>query len=529
MSNYLNPTTSITTERNCKNFIDQTELLVKLNLRIKTLHQNIMVSRPHQFGKTFATKMICSYYSKAKDSSEDFDKLKVATAQSYRKHLNQYNVIFFNIDREFCNDSHDVQKMIKTITSCIKVELKEAYPESSFDDSSYLSNCLEDVYQKTGIPFIIVIDDYDYMIRKNEISADNASLYLNWLTSLLKDQSYVALSYVTGILPIDNLRVSCGLNMFDEYTMVSGIEIAPYFGLTEEFVKTLCLKHQADYQNLKKWYGGYAIEGDYQIFNPISVFEALEYDSFSDHWTSRNPHLHDRNLINMDIPGLRDALQKLVEGKTVYISMANHCYKMEEFKTVNEVLTRLIHLGYLSAKDCNYCRKIAFIPNEEVKREFKRTLNEKRDETSIVKLVNSSFELLNYISSLKSKSVENLLNNGKSNDSNHKSTSIDEVAYKILEALYVGTYDNYAVQTNIEGLSDYKDLVFIPKIELEKPFIIIGIMCNVSPEIALEHLEQLNYRKKLDISIGEILLVSISYYQTNQSYQCKIEKILLSE
>ncbi len=529
MSIYLNPTTSITTERNCKNFIDQTELLVKLNLRIKTLHHNIMVSRPHQFGKTFATKMICSYYSKAKDSSEDFDKLKVAAHQSYRKHLNQYNVIFFNIDREFCNDSHDVEKMIKTITSGIKGELKEAYPEYSFDDSSYLSNCLEDVYQKTGIPFIIVIDDYDYMIRKNEISAENASLYLNWLTSLLKDQSYVALSYVTGILPIDNLRVSCGLNMFDEYTMASGIEMAPYFGLTEEFVKTLCLKHQADYENLKKWYGGYIIDGDYQIFNLISVFDALEYDSFSDHWTSRNPHLHDRNLINMDIPGLRDALQRLVEGETVHISMANHCYKMEEFKTVNEVLTRLIHLGYLSAKDCNYWKKTAYIPNEEVKREFKRTLNEKRDETSIVRLVNSSFELLNYISSLKSKSVENLLNNRKSNDSSLKSTSIDEVAYKILEALYVGTYDNYAVQTNIEGSYDYKDLVFIPKLELEKPFIIIGIMCDVSPEIALEHLEQLNYRKKLDISIGEILLVGISYDQTNQSYQCKIEKILLSE
>ncbi len=529
MSNYLNPTTSITTERNCKNFIDQTELLVKLNLRIKTLDHNIMVSRPHQFVKTFATKMICSYYSKAKDSSEEFDKLKVAADQNYRKHLNQYNVIFFNIDREFCNDSHDVEKMIKTITSSIKVELKEAYPESSFDDGSYLSHCLEDVYQKTGIPFIIVIDDYDYMIRKNEISAVNASLYLNWLTSLLKDQSYVALSYVTGILPIDNLRVSCGLNMFDEYTMTSGIEMAPYFGLTEEFVKTLCLKHQADYQNLKKWYGGYTIDGDYQIFNPISVFDALEYDSFSDHWTSRNPHLHDRNLINMDIPGLRDALQRLVEGETVYISMANHCYKMEEFKTVNEVLTRLIHLGYLSANDCNYWKKIAYIPNEEVKREFKRTLNEKRDETSIVKLVNSSFELLNYISSLKTKSVENLLNNRKSNDSSLKSTSIDEVAYNILEALYVGTYDNYALQTNLEGSSDYKDLVFIPKLELEKPFIIIGIMCDVSPEIALEHLEQLNYRKKLDISIGEILLVGISYDQTNQSYQCKIERIILCE
>jgi len=419
--------------------------------------------------------------------------------------------------------------MIKTITSSIKCELQEAYPEYSLAECSYLSHCLEDVYQKTGIPFVIVIDDYDYMIRKNEISVDNASLYLNWLTSLIKDQNYVALSYVTGILPIDNLRVSCGLNMFDEYTMASGKEMAPYFGLTEDFVKTLCLKLHADYKKLKEWYGGYAIDGDYQIFNPISVFDALEYDSFSDHWTTRNPHLHDRNLINMDIPGLRDALLRLLEGESVYISMANKCYKMEEFKTVNEVLTRLIHLGYLSAKDCNYRRKIAYIPNEETKREFKRILNEKRDETSIVKLVNSSFELLNYITSLKSKSVENLLNNRKSDDSCHTNTSIDDVAYKILEALYVGTYDNYAVQTNLQGSSVYKDLVFRPKLELVKPVIIIGIMFDVSPEISLEHLEELNYRKKLDIRFGEILLVGISYYQTNHNYQCKIEKIILSE
>ena len=141
--------------------------------------------------------------------------------------------------------------MIKSITDNIQLELQEAYTECSLTASSNLSMSLETVYQKTGIPFIIVIDDYDYMIRKNEVSAEDASNYLNWLTSLLKDQSYVALAYLTGILPIVNLRVSCGLNMFYENTMVTGKELAPYFGLTEEFVKALCLKAHADYEKIK--------------------------------------------------------------------------------------------------------------------------------------------------------------------------------------------------------------------------------------------------------------------------------------
>lgn len=529
MTYYLNPPISIKTEINSENFIDNSELLVKLNQHLNTQNRYILVSRPHQFGKTFATKMICSYYSKSIQSYDEFEKLKIASATSYKQHLHKYNVIFFNADREFSSASHDVCLMIKSITDNIQLELQEAYTECSLTACSYLSMSLETVYQKTGIPFIIVIDDYDYMIRKNEVSAEDASIYLNWLTSLLKDKSYVALAYVTGILPIDNLRVSCGLNMFYEYTMVTGKELAPYFGLTEEFVKDLCLKAHADYEKIKKRYGGYTIDGNLQIFNSISVFDALEYDSLSAHWTCRNPHLHDNNLINMEMPGLKEIFQRLVEGESVDVSIDNHCYKMEDFKTVNEVLTRLIHLGYLSSKDNHKWKNTAYIPNEEIKLEFINLLNEKRDATRLVKLVHTSFELLNYITSLKSKSIERLLNDTRKINSNLMSTFIDEVSYNILEALYVAVFDFYTVQRNIKATSEYRDLVISPKNSVTKPYIIIGIMIDVSPEIALEHLEKNIYRKELNIVFGEIFLVGISYYQTSQTYKCKIEKILLSE
>ena len=261
---------------NARLYVDKSELISVLNDYVETEQRFFCISRPRRFGKTVTANMLCAYYSKNTDSSFLFDNLKISHDDSYKTHLNQYNTLFLNITDEFNRAEQNVKTMIKRITDFVSGEIKEAYPEIKLLDQYDLSLTLESMYSQTKKGFVIVIDEWDCIMRERKTDAEGIKTYLEWLKLLMKDKAYVALAYMTGILPIKKCGTHSSLNMFDEYSMTDPGEYASYIGFTENEVLSLCEEYKVDFGLMKKWYDGYSFENSPHLYNPNSVVCAID-------------------------------------------------------------------------------------------------------------------------------------------------------------------------------------------------------------------------------------------------------------
>ncbi len=217
MGSYLNSSCySFKQILNNRIYVDKTALLNILNASLSSDDAFICDSRPRRFGKSTTAKMICAYYGEDQDASALFAGLSIAASPSYREHLNNYHTIFINISDEL-NDAHgDIKRMIESITSSVNEELKERFPEVNFRKKDSLRQSFDDVFNKTLRQFVFVIDEWDSVLRERKEDLDGIKVYLEWLKVMFKDKSYVALAYMTGILPIKKYGTQSALNMFNE-------------------------------------------------------------------------------------------------------------------------------------------------------------------------------------------------------------------------------------------------------------------------------------------------------------------------
>ena len=159
MGSYLNPGNEKFKEAlNSPIYVDKTGLIQYTNSAVQTLQKYICVSRPRRFGKSMAANMLTAYYSRECDSHEIFDKLKIAEADSYEKKMNQYDTIFVNM-QEFLSQSSSMDEMLDFLRKSILWDLLETYPDFSYFNRDNLARTMQDIYQKTHIPFIIIIDE----------------------------------------------------------------------------------------------------------------------------------------------------------------------------------------------------------------------------------------------------------------------------------------------------------------------------------------------------------------------------------
>ena len=282
MGSYLNPGNEKFKEAlNSPIYVDKTGLIQYTNSAVQTLQKYICVSRPRRFGKSMAANMLTAYYSRECDSHEIFDKLKIAEADSYEKKMNQYDTIFVNM-QEFLSQSSSMDEMLDFLRKSILWDLLEIYPDFSYFNRDNLARTMQDIYQKTHIPFIIIIDEWDCIFREYKEDYEAQAKYLDFLRDFLKDKVYIHLAYMTGILPIKKYGTHSALNMFTEYSMTDPGDFAEYFGFTEQEVLELCEKYEMSFEEAKIWYDGYQLvvhrkEKDecYSMYSPKSVVEAM--------------------------------------------------------------------------------------------------------------------------------------------------------------------------------------------------------------------------------------------------------------
>ena len=520
-----------------KIYVDKTELISVLNDYVETEQRFFCISRPRRFGKSVTANMLCAYYSKDTDSSFLFDNLKISHDGSYKTHLNQYNTIFINMQQFFINADLNVEKMLSDIESEIKNELRQAFPHIEISDERKLNLVLSDIYNKESPlnkkGFIFIIDEWDCIMREKQSDAEGIKIYLDYLRALLKDQSYVALAYMTGILPIKKYGSHSALNMFDEYSMTDPGEYASYIGFTENEVLSLCEEYKVDFGLMKKWYDGYTFEDSLHLFNPNSVVKAIQRKKFSSYWTQTETFESLRRYIDLNMAGLRDEVVKLIAGNEVVVNTSRFHNDMTTFETKDDVLTLLIHLGYLAIipdsaiKGVDNDRIFAVhIPNEEIRKEFRNITEENKNYPGIYALISQSLDLLDKIYEMDNKAVADAFDLAhQDHTSILKYNDENSLSCVISLALNLASVDLYNVHRELPAGKGFADMVFLPKQGVEKPALLVELKYDKSAQTAIDQIKQKNYGRIFRDYKGEVLVVGINYDKDTKEHQCFIEKM----
>lgn len=366
MGIYLNPgNKSFQISLNSKIYVDKSNLIAYTNSVINTEQRFVCVSRPRRFGKSMAASMLAAYYGLGTDSGQ-FEHLAIAKDESYREHLNQYNVIFLNV-QQFLSQTENIAALKELIEKTLLWELLDEYSNLNYFNTSSLTSVLQTISSKMSTDFIFIIDEWDCIFREYKNDTESQRLYLDFIRNLLKDQPYVALAYMTGILPIKKYGTHSALNMFDEFSMTNPGPLAPFVGFTDQEVQNLCAEFQMDYEEIKRMYDGYCFEGTTHVYSPRSVVSALLTRSYDNFWNKTETFEALRDYIILNFKGLQDIITELLAGARKKINTATFTNDMAAFSSADDVLTLLVHLGYLGY---DYKTKEIFIPNSEIASEF---------------------------------------------------------------------------------------------------------------------------------------------------------------
>ena len=521
MGMYLNPGAGLLRQaRKSKIYIDKSELIAILNDSFFTEQKYLCISRPRRFGKSMAANMISAYYDRTVNQQEAFKGLKITEDKSFGEYAGQCDVLKINM-QNFLSTSKDIDDLLKILQEFPAHELLKAYPDVDYLNEGNLPLCMEQIYVETGRHFVIIIDEWDCVMREHQGDLDAQKKYLDFLRTWLKDREYVGLAYMTGILPIKKYGTHSALNMFREFSMTSPGDLAPFFGFTEQEVQGLCETWGRDFETCKTWYDGYQLPIAGSLYNPRSVVEAMTSGFFDTYWNKTETVDALTKYITLNFDGLRDAVIALMAGDRKEINALKFANDMTSFKNADDVLTLLVHLGYLGY---DWYSKEVFIPNQEIQQEYRNSMEDGGWE-EIVKSIKASDELLKATLKGDEDAVAQGLENAHFETSHLQYNDENALSYTVSLAYY-SARQMYLVQREMPAGKGFADLVFLPRPRhLDKPALLIELKWDKDAKTALDQIRERQYVKALDGYTGEILLVGASYDTKSKKHTCRIEKM----
>jgi len=523
MGQYVNPDSrKFQLSLKSKVYVDKSLLIAKTNELFDTESRFICISRPRRFGKTMALGMLASYYGAGVDGHALFKDLNIASHSTYKDHLNQYHVVMINM-QEFLSQTESVDEMIARLENKVGKEIVKLNPDVLYDEPDNLMQVFMDLYLHTKRPLVILIDEWDCLFREYKDDLTSQKIYLDFLRNLLKDKSYIGLAYMTGILPIKKYGTHSALNMFDEYSMIRPYQFLEYFGFTEVEVKALVQEYGMNFDDIQKWYNGYFIDRNNPIYNPRSVKSALIHQTFDSYWNNTETYEALKDYIKLDFDGLREKVTNLLTGADVKINSYRFSNDMSSFESADDILTLLVHLGYLTY---NFEEKSVRIPNEEVKGEFINSI-ESLDWINVLNAVRQSDQLLQAIWSGEAdtvaKGIEQVHEENTSIIAYNNENSLSCV---ISLALY-SAKEYYTIIRELPSGKGYADLVFVPRRKhQDKPAIVVELKWDQTVEGAIHQIKEKNYISALNAYKGDLLLVGVNYEKAQKAHRCIIESFV---
>ena len=534
MGTYINKGNSEFRDIVTHEYVDKTSLIPFVNATLNSERRYSCVTRGRRFGKSMAAKMLCAYYDKSCDSRELFVGLSAEKDQSFETHLNRYRVIYLDVT-SFTARPELGHAIVREIQNRIIAELKKTFPDVEYYCNADLMDVLSAIHDTTGEKFFFIIDEWDAICRefpiRKKMKGDPESVsptimdeYVMLLRRLFKTQDsdrIFAGAYLTGILPIKKYNTESALNNFREYTMIYPGRMDSSFGFTHCEVESLCCKFGMDIKEMERWYDGYRIGDESHIFNPYSVMRAIYDNYYRSYWSTTGAYDSVKTYIQMNFDGLKDDIIRMLSGEHVHVNTLKFQNDMHIVNSRNDVLTVLIHLGYLAYEDDT---KECYVPNKEVGEEFLNAV-EDTSWTRLVDAITSSQKLLNATIAGNEQAVAQGIALTHDEHTSILAYNDENSLACVLSIAYICAKNEYVVHREYATGKGYADLVLIPRRNVAKPALVIELKYNQSADTAISQIKQKNYPAKVAEYTGDILLVGINYDKATKQHTCKIERM----
>lgn len=533
MGIYVNPNNENLKEAiNSPIYIDKSMLIAEINKLVSTTKKFVCVSRARRFGKTMAGNMLSAYFSKGCDSRELFKDLKIAKDPSFEKNLNKLNVVKFDVNAFYSSrtsqeieSSIDPKKrdIVPIFTNAITKELREEFPDIAISQSAGIAGAIQEIYKASGEKFVIIMDEYDVLIREGVSDAIFKS-YLDFLNSMFKNADLapaIALAYLTGILPIVRDKVQSKLNMFDEYTMRDSWCLAEFVGFTTDEVQRLCREYSVDYEECKRWYDGYNING-IETYSPESIVSTMRRKSFKSYWTQTGSYEALKTYILMDFDGILQDVKTMIGGGRVDVDVDSYLNTMTDFHGKDDVFAYLIHLGYLAYdEDTKQC----YIPNREVREQWILSVRYSPDYKVVIDLVNSSKQLIESTIDGEADAVAAALDKSHEQICNNLNYNNEGTFQAVICLAYFYANLKYTIVKELPAGKGVADVVMIPYVP-NVPALIIELKRNKCEKTALTQIREKRYSAALEKYSGDLLFVGVNYDENTKEHKCVIEKFV---
>ena len=504
-------------------YVDKSRLIELVNMTLGTERQFICVSRARRFGKSVAAKMLYAYYDQWCGSRSLFKNLQIYSSSSFPRHFQRYPVLYLDMT-DFVT-RYNPSEIVSHLQSDVIEEVKEVFPDVPYRDKDDLADVLYAVAtQPYHEKFIMIIDEWDAILRDCN-DAEVAEQYINMLRGLFKSvnaMSTFAGVYMTGILPIKKYNTQSALNNFHEYSVVQPGSMAECFGFTADEVRELCKRHHLEYEELAEWYDGYQIGASRGMFNPTSVMTALYNEYCDNYWSNTGGYDALAAYIRMDFDGLKDDVLRLLAGEECSVDTASFQNDLHIVRTKDDVLTLLIHLGYLSY---NRDRQTCQIPNREVAAEFKNAIVSDTGWEVIANAIKQSERLLKDTIDGRSNTVATAIDVIHADNTSLLKYNDENSLACVLTIAYYTSKKDYMMVREFPTGKGFADIVLIPRVGRQVPAVILELKYNHSADTAIAQIHEKRYAGALKNYVGEVVLVGINYDRQTKLHECQIEKI----
>ena len=505
-------------------FVDKSHLIELVNATLNSERQFTCVSRARRFGKSIGARMLYAYYDLWSADEQLFSGLQIASSSSFSSHFKRYPVLFLDMT-DFVTQYYQSDDIVANIQTDVVRELKEVFPNAPYTEGCSLADLLYAIAsQPQQEKFIMIVDEWDAILREYPEGSAASEQYVNLLRGLFKSDramSTFAGVYMTGILPIKKYKTQSALNNFHEYSMVQPGPMAESFGFTSDEVRNLCGQHDMDYKSLEEWYDGYQIGDSKGLFNPKSVMTAL-YNKYCDsYWANTGTYETVATYIRMNFDGLKDDVIRLLAGESCSVETSSFQNDLNVVRSKDDVLTVLIHLGYLSYdRDSATCR----IPNREIAIEFKNAVVLETGWNVIANAIRQSERLLNDTIAGNTAAVAAAIDAIHADNTSILQYNDENSLACVLTIAYYAAKKDYMMIRELPAGKGFADIVLLPRPQSKRPAVVLELKYDQSADTAIAQIRQKRYAASLQDYYGEIVLVGIDYDRTTKQHKCIIER-----
>ena len=372
-------------------YFDKTEFIENLFEEVSKIK---LFTRPRRFGKTLNMSMI-KYFFDIENKNENkklFENLKISENEYFKKQGTApvISISFRNYDesswengfemiKNTISDLYDEFEFVKENLSARK---KEKYDSILFNRATEatwklsLLDLTKYLYEYYGRKVVVLIDEYDQPIIDSYVKGyyqEAISFFKTFYGVVLKDNNYLEMGIMTGILRVAKENIFSGLNNLRVHTILDN-RFTEYFGITESEVEKVLKDFNLEFelQDVQKWYNGYLF-GDIKVYNPWSIINFLNDEKLKPYWVNTSGN----ELIKLYLKKLKneifDDFSKLLNREEIYKRInENMTFSNLESNYSKNIWNLFFHSGYLTLgkkiEDDGMC--YLKIPNEEILKMF---------------------------------------------------------------------------------------------------------------------------------------------------------------